>query len=279
LIDKLGVVDEGVAVVLPVHVDFVVAVHLDLRDGVFLMPVAHVGFHSWGHIPLVVARTLAASPVFPVSDREVEVCTSEISSECGGNLKAVAHAWVSYTLSNFGVISTNIRGRLLNVAERKVAAESIDFTIRRPKLEKVSLGTISLVKSTEPGLRPRVLSVKAITFVPVVTALASTRLGDILGGGPTESTINIRDHAQIVRVAGVALKVLVNGCKSLPGSVVGNDSLFGDEGLKLSLHGIVGSTHVNPSVVVSLHLDDVSGVEGGVHHHVLNKLHTSNHIF
>ena len=76
LVDKLGVVDEGVAVVLPVEVDVVVTVHLNFRDNVVLVPGSHISFHSGCHVPLVVAGAFAALPLFPVGDREVEVGAS-----------------------------------------------------------------------------------------------------------------------------------------------------------------------------------------------------------
>ena len=73
LIYELGMIDEGVAVVLPVQEDIVVSLHLDVRNGIVLVPVTEVFFHERSQVPLIVARSLAAFPHFPVCDREVEI--------------------------------------------------------------------------------------------------------------------------------------------------------------------------------------------------------------
>ena len=67
-------IDEGVAVVLPVVVDFIVALDFHLVDWVSSMPCTHVVFHPWGHIPLVDTDFFATSPRLVVSHGEVEVC-------------------------------------------------------------------------------------------------------------------------------------------------------------------------------------------------------------
>jgi hypothetical protein len=69
LVDEFGMVDEGVAVVLPVEVDSVTAVQLDAGDGVVLVPLAEVGFHGRCHIPFIVTRAFAAFPLFPECNR------------------------------------------------------------------------------------------------------------------------------------------------------------------------------------------------------------------
>jgi len=129
-------VDEGVAVVLPVSVDFVVASNFLYVDWVTCVPRSHVVFHPWCHIPLVVANTLAALPSLPVSHREIEVGTSEITFEIIGDFKAFASRFIALTSTNQGAVGACVCYRArLNISKGQISSESINITIGWPKFE------------------------------------------------------------------------------------------------------------------------------------------------
>jgi len=108
LVDELRVVNERVAVVLPVEVDLDVAVHFNIRDGVVLVPVAHVSLHAGRHIPFIIAGTFAACPLFPVGYREIEVRAGKISFKSVGSLEAVSHRRICLTFTDFRAIGAGV---------------------------------------------------------------------------------------------------------------------------------------------------------------------------
>jgi len=155
LVHEFREVDERVAVVLPVEEDVVTTVELDTGDGIVLVPLAEIGFHGGCHVPFVVTRALAASPLFPVCNREVEVGAAQITLKVVSSLETVAHGGVGQARSDLGIVSADIGlCSLLDIAEGQVAAKAVDFTIRRPKFEEIGLGRMSLTESSEPGFRP-----------------------------------------------------------------------------------------------------------------------------
>jgi len=124
-----------------------------------------------------------------------------------------------------------------------------------------------------------VLSVVAITFILEVTALSSSRLGDVLLRSPAEPTVDVGNLRHIRRVARVAFQVSIHGGEGFPDTIVADDSLFVDKGLQRCLKFIVSGFHVNSTVVVRDHLLDVGDGEGGVQSDVVNKFHIDFLIF
>ena len=83
-------VNEGVAVMLPVVVDFVVTLDFLIINRVACVPSSQVGLHPRLDVPLVNACLIAALPLVAVGHAEVEVCASKVSLEVVRNLEALA---------------------------------------------------------------------------------------------------------------------------------------------------------------------------------------------
>ena len=83
-------VNEGIAVFLPVVVDFVVALHFHRIDGVAFVPCAHIILHPLLHVPPIHSGFIAAGPSLPVRHAEVEVSASKVSLQVISYFKALA---------------------------------------------------------------------------------------------------------------------------------------------------------------------------------------------
>lgn len=69
-------INEGVAVMLPISVDLLVSGNFSGINRIAGMPGTHVRFHPWVNIPQIVARAITASPISIISHGEVEIGSS-----------------------------------------------------------------------------------------------------------------------------------------------------------------------------------------------------------
>ena len=92
MIDPFRMVDEWVAVVLPVVVDLIIPGNFSRVDWITGMPGAYVCFHPCVDVPLIIARAIAASPISVIGHREVEISSSQIAFKVVWSLEAFAHS-------------------------------------------------------------------------------------------------------------------------------------------------------------------------------------------
>ena len=119
-------VDERIAVVLPVLVDLIVPLNLVRVNCVASVPSAHVCFHPWSHVPLIGARDCAASPCFPIGNREIEIGASQITFEVVWSFKALTDCCVSFARAYLAPVGAYVGfSARFYVAERKVTSEPI----------------------------------------------------------------------------------------------------------------------------------------------------------
>jgi len=144
-------VNERVAVVLPVLVDVIVASHFSFVNRISSVPSSHVVLHPEIHVIFVVARAFTTCPVLPEGRREVEVSTSEISFKVVCDLETLSCGFVTLASTDFASVCACVGHRaIFNVAEWKVSSEAINISIRRPEFKQVSLSGITLTESSKP---------------------------------------------------------------------------------------------------------------------------------
>lgn len=248
LIDPLRMINEGIAVVLPIIEDHLIAVPLEVVDGVKVVPLAEDGLHPGLDIALAGALGITAGPLLPIRRGDVEVGAREVSLHLIVGLEARASVSRIVALPDEAARCGLVRDSLgIDVAKGQVAAKSVDVAVRGPELEEIRLAVGAVVEASEPALRPYVLSVETVSLLLVVAALAALR-GDVRN--PAVRAVDIGNVGRVL-IARVAREIYIDIIERDPHLVVCEDSVGVDEVLKLSLEVVVRGGRIDVGVVVS----------------------------